>query len=246
MDMLWVPAGTFTMGSPTSEAGRGKRTKTEHNVTLTKGFYLGKYEVTQAQYEAVMTGSNPNSLSPTPSQWPGNPNRPVEKVSWDDAQVFLTRLNAQQAANLPAGWSYVLPTESQWEYACRAGTTTAYSWGPTIASSNANYNWDGAWNTGGLQANPRTSGNFRGQPLGLFRYARERLGVDRRLVPSGVSDRQPGDRPDRTGFGLVPGHTRWFLDRQRRDGTCVPPSASTRTPSSRNNSLGFRVGFQQQ
>ena len=56
-------------------------------------------------------------------------NRPVEMVSWDDAQVFLTRLNEQQANNLPAGWSYVLPTESQWEYACRAGTTTAYSMG---------------------------------------------------------------------------------------------------------------------
>ena len=135
IDMIWCPPGTFTMGSPTSEAGRGTD-ETEHNVTLTKGFYLGKYELTQAQYEAVMTG-NANSLSPTPSEWPGNPNRPVEKVSWDDVQVFLTRLNEQQAGNLPAGWSYVLPTESQWEYACRAGTTTAYSWGDSITASNA-------------------------------------------------------------------------------------------------------------
>ena len=69
--------------------------------------------------------------SATPSNWHGNPNRPVEMVSWEDAQVFLTRLNEQQADNLPTGWSYVLPTESQWEYACRAGTTTAYSWGMT-------------------------------------------------------------------------------------------------------------------
>ena len=88
----------------------------EHNVTLTKGFYLGKYEVTQAQYEAVMTGntetdSNGNVISATPSQWPNNPNRPVEKVSWDDIQVFLTRLNAQEAGNIPAGWAYVLPTK---------------------------------------------------------------------------------------------------------------------------------------
>ena len=128
MDMLWVPAGTFTMGSPTTEAGRQSDREDEHNVSLTKGFYLGKYEVTQAQYEAVMTG-NTDSLSATPSQWPNNPNRPVEKVSWADAQIFLTRLNAQQSANIPAGWAYVLPTESQWEYACRAGTTTAYSWG---------------------------------------------------------------------------------------------------------------------
>ena len=79
LEMLWVKPGTFEMGSPTTEAGRGSN-EAEHNVTLTKGFYLGKYEVTQAQYEAVMTG-NTNSLSATPSNWPNNPNRPVEKVS---------------------------------------------------------------------------------------------------------------------------------------------------------------------
>ena len=123
MDMIWCPPGTFTMGSPTTEAGRGTN-ETEHNVSLTHGFYLGKYEVTQAQYEAVMVG-NTNGLNVSGRT---TRSRPVEKVSWDDAQVFLTRLNAQQSANLPAGWAYV-PTESQWEYACRAGTTTAYSWG---------------------------------------------------------------------------------------------------------------------
>ena len=128
LEMLWVEPGTFTMGSPTTEAGRQSDREDEHNVTLTQGFYLGKYEVTQAQYEAVMTG-NTDGLNAKPSNWPNNPNRPVEKVSWADAQVFLTRLNAQQSANIPTGWAYVLPTESQWEYACRAGTNTMYSWG---------------------------------------------------------------------------------------------------------------------
>ena len=127
LEMIWVEPGTFTMGSPVTEEGR-RSDETEHNVTITEGFYLGKYEVTQAQYEAVMTG-NSEGLSTTPSHFSNNPNRPVERVSWDDAQVFLARLNEQQAGNLPAGWSYVLPTEAQWEYACRAGTTTAYSWG---------------------------------------------------------------------------------------------------------------------
>ena len=75
---------------------------------LQKGFYLGKYEVTQAQYEAVMTG-NTDGLSATPSQWPNNPNRPVEKVSWDDIQVFLTRLNAQEAGNIPEGGPMYCP-----------------------------------------------------------------------------------------------------------------------------------------
>ncbi|MEC8243615.1 MAG: SUMF1/EgtB/PvdO family nonheme iron enzyme [Verrucomicrobiota bacterium] len=145
MDLIWCPPGTFTMGSPTTEADRSTG-ETEHNVTLTKGFYLGKYEVTQAQYEAVMTG-NTNSLSPTPSNWPNNPNRPVEKVSWEDAQVFLTRLNEQQAGNLPSGWHYALPTEAQWEYACRAGTTSAYSWGNTLLKSKLNYNGSGVGKT---------------------------------------------------------------------------------------------------
>ena len=82
MEMIWVEPGSFTMGSPTTEAGRSTVTdrETEHNVTLTKGFYLGKYEVTQAQYEAVMTG-NSDGLSATPSNWPNNADRPVEKVS---------------------------------------------------------------------------------------------------------------------------------------------------------------------
>ena len=87
MEMLWVDPGTFTKGSPVTEAGRTTN-ETEHNVTLTRGFFLGKYEVTQAEYQAVMTG-NTNGLSATPSQYNGSPDRPVEKVSWNDIQIFL-------------------------------------------------------------------------------------------------------------------------------------------------------------
>ena len=82
-------------------------------------------------------------------------------VSWDDAQVFLTRLNEQQAGNLPAGWSYVLPTESQWEYACRAGTTTDVFMGDDIASTNANYNASGYSQT-------RDVGYYAANPWGFF------------------------------------------------------------------------------
>jgi formylglycine-generating enzyme required for sulfatase activity len=161
LQMLWVSPGTFTMGSPTNEAGRGADREDEHNVTLTKGFYLGKYEVTQAQYQAVMTG-NSNGLSATPSQYTGN-DRPVEKVSWDDVQVFLTRLNAaeQAAGRLPSGWQYVLPTESEWEYACRAGTITAYSWGNSIATANASYI------SSGLSQTPDV-GQYAANPWGFF------------------------------------------------------------------------------
>jgi formylglycine-generating enzyme required for sulfatase activity len=138
LEMIWVEPGTFMMGSPTTESGRST-SETQHQVTLTQGFYLGKYEVTQAQYAAVMTG-NSDGLSATPSYYSNNPNRPVEKVSWNDIQDFLARLNQSESTNIPTDWTYVLPTGAQWEYACRAGTTTAYSWGDSISSSNANYN----------------------------------------------------------------------------------------------------------
>jgi formylglycine-generating enzyme required for sulfatase activity len=235
LEMLWVEPGTFTMGSPTGEAGR-QSSETEHNVTLTKGFYLGKYEVTQAQYEAVMTG-NTNSLSATPSQYSGNPNRPVEKVSWDDVQIFLTRLNSaeQAAGRLPAGWSYVLPTESQWEYACRAGTTTAYSWGATIATSNANYN-----NTIGQTANV---GQYAANPWGFFdmhgnvwEWTADRYGT----YPTG----NPVIDPPGAASGS---------SRVQRGGSWYNVGTDLRSalryyyhPSTRIHSLGFRVGFQQQ
>ena len=91
------------MGSPTTEADR-QTDETQYQVTLTNGFYLGKYEVTQAQYETVMTG-NSEGLNAKPSQWSYNNSRPVQKVSWNDIQVFLSRLNDMEeaAGRLPAG-----------------------------------------------------------------------------------------------------------------------------------------------
>jgi formylglycine-generating enzyme required for sulfatase activity len=167
MEMIFCPPGTFMMGSPTSESGRGTD-ETQHQVTLTNGFYLGKYEVTQAQYQTVVNG-NSEGLSADPSQFKGR-NRPVEKVSWADAQVFLAQLNVieQSAGRLPTGWKYVLPTEAQWEYACRAGTTTAYSWGNDINSSQANYNWDGVAYDGNDSKQTVEVGQFSANPWGFF------------------------------------------------------------------------------
>jgi len=113
MEMIYIKPGRFTMGSPASEAGRGND-ETQHGVTITKGFYLGKYEVTQAQYQAV-TGANP-------STWK-EPNRPVECVSWNDATEFCNRLSQR------VGKQVRLPTEAEWEYACRAGSTTRFCFG---------------------------------------------------------------------------------------------------------------------
>ena len=124
MELIYVSPGAFTMGSPSSEAGRFND-ETQHQVTLTKGFWLGKYEVTQRQWRSVM-GNNS-------SRFKGE-DRPVETVSWDDCQKFIQKVNAR----LKCGAR--LPTEAEWEYACRAGTTTAYSWGNALNGDKANCN----------------------------------------------------------------------------------------------------------
>ena len=236
LQMLWVEPGTFTMGSPTTEAGRQSDREDEHNVTLTKGFYLGKYEVTQAQYEAVMTG-NTDSLSATPSEWPNNPNRPVEKVSWADAQIFLTRLNAQQSANIPAGWAYVLPTESQWEYACRAGTTTMYSWGNDINATRANYSVSGLSQT-------RDVGYYAANPLGFF----DMHGNVWEWTADWYQAAYPTGNPVVDPTGPASGSF-WVT----RGGAWSSVGSGLRSakrhnsaPSNRYDYLGFRVGFQQQ
>lgn len=108
LELIWCPPGTFWMGSEENEDGRGFAEKLRHRVTLTKGVWLGKYEVTQKQWKAVM-GSNPGKLV--------DDDFPVQQVSWEDCQEFLRRMNAQGA-----GGVFRLPTEAEWEYACRAGT----------------------------------------------------------------------------------------------------------------------------
>ena len=124
LEMVLVPAGKFVMGSPKKEDGRYDD-KTQHEVTLTKPFYMGKYAVTQEQWESVM-GNNPSYTK--------GAKLPVTDVSWKDCQEFIKKLNAK-----PNG-GYRLPTEAEWEFACRAGTTTAYSFGDKITPSDANYN----------------------------------------------------------------------------------------------------------
>jgi len=140
--MVWIPPGTFVMGSPTSEAQRGSD-ETQHTVTLTQGFYMGKYAVTQGEYLALM-GSNPSYFTTTDAYGgpiPPDLNRPVETVGWDDATSYCAHLTQQEQAvgRLPTGWVYRLPTESEREYACRAGTTTAFNFGSGIHGGMANF-----------------------------------------------------------------------------------------------------------
>ncbi len=114
LEMVSLPAGQFLMGSPDSDPDARDNEKPQHQVQV-NSFAIGKYPVTQAQYEAVM-GTNP-------SYFKNNPQNPVEKVSWNDAQAFCQKLSQI------TGKTYRLPTEAEWEYACRAGTTTRYYFG---------------------------------------------------------------------------------------------------------------------
>ena len=121
LEMVLIPAGKFMMGSPASQIGR-KSDETQYEVTLTKPFYMGKYEVTQEQWQAVM-GDNPSLAK--------GAKLPVNKLSWNDCQQFINKLNAK------SNGGYRLPTEAEWEYACRAGTITAYSYGDSLTKSDA-------------------------------------------------------------------------------------------------------------
>ena len=124
MKLVLIPKGTFMMGSPESEQGHQINNETQHEVTISKDYYLGVYEVTQAQYEKVI-GKNPSHFQ---GAVVGNENAdlPVDNVSWDDVVEFCKKLS-----DLPeekkAGRMYRLPTEAEWEYACRAGSKTASS-----------------------------------------------------------------------------------------------------------------------
>ena len=135
--------------------------ETEHNVTLTQRVLPWEIRGYPGPVRGGDDGGDRVILMPRP-ELAGNPHRPVEKVSWEDIQVFLTRLNAQEAGNIPAGWAYVLPTEAQWEYACRAGTTTAYSWGDSISASDAN------WNHGADANQTENVGQYSANPWGFF------------------------------------------------------------------------------
>lgn len=133
LEMIWVEAGSFTMGSGPEEADRNKAEGPVTRVTLSKGFWLGKTEVTQGQWAAVM-GENPSHFKDVGT------NAPVEHVSWIDAMEFCKKLNEREraAGRLPEGFEFTLPTEAQWEFAYRAGTIGEYPADPNAMAWHAN------------------------------------------------------------------------------------------------------------
>ncbi|MCP2731151.1 formylglycine-generating enzyme family protein [Limnofasciculus baicalensis] len=133
IEMVSIPNGTLMMGSLESESGHSSYESPQHQVTVPP-FFMGKYPVTQAQWRVVAGLPQVNrSLKPNPSYFKGD-NLPVEQISWYDAEEFCARLSNH------TGRSYRLPSESEWEYACRAGTTTPFHFGETITTELVNYN----------------------------------------------------------------------------------------------------------
>ncbi|MFV0600902.1 MAG: formylglycine-generating enzyme family protein [Brachymonas sp.] len=165
MVFVTVPAGSFTMGSPDNDREADSDEKPAHRVTISRPFQLGKFEVTQAQWEAVMGASpyvgarsNPFFDLPGMAERVRKPDNPVT-VSWNEAQEFLRRLNAEEG-----GQRYRLPTEAEWEYAARAGTTTAYSFG-NDRSQLGRHAWYGEDFTTG---SPHAVGQKLPNPWGLY------------------------------------------------------------------------------
>ncbi|MDE5105825.1 MAG: formylglycine-generating enzyme family protein, partial [Trichodesmium sp. St17_bin3_1_1] len=146
LEMVKIPGGRFIMGSPETEAERDDSEGPQHSVDVPE-FFMGKYVVTQAQWQAVM-GNNPSYFK--------GASRPVERVSWNDATAFCQKLSQI------TGKKYSLPSESQWEYACRAGTTTPFYFGETITSELVNY---------------RGSSTYADAPKGIYRKETTNVGI---------------------------------------------------------------------
>jgi sulfatase modifying factor 1 len=220
MELTWCPPGGYVRGEGDSA----------HQVILTKGFYLGKFEVTQEQYEKVM-GKNP-------SQFKGD-KLPVEMVSWNDAAAFCEELNKKERIlhgwKILRGWKFALPTEAQWEYACRAGTTTDYSWGNNITPQFANYGSSGLMKTVEV-------GSYKANPWGFFdmhgnvgEWTADWYGTYPRS--SVIDPRGPNDGSTRVIRGGSWPITGAYLRSAYRN---YPQ------PSIRPDTIGFRVGFHQQ
>ena len=157
LEMMGIPQGSFTMGSPKDELERETNEEPQRQVSV-NAFLMGKYAITQAQWRVVAyLPKVKGDLQPVPAQFKGA-NYPVEQVNWNDTVEFCARLSKQ------TGRSYRLPSEAEWEYACRAGTTTPFHFGETITTDLANYR-----GTDSEYQGETYSGSYGTGPKGIFR-----------------------------------------------------------------------------
>jgi formylglycine-generating enzyme required for sulfatase activity len=223
MEFVLIPAGEFLMGSPEADEDAYDDEKPQHRVTIGRPFYLGKYEVTQAQWRAVMGGN--------PSEFKGRPAHPVENVSWDDAQEFISRLNQKEGTN-----KYRLPTEAEWEYAARAGSTTVYSFGNDAAQLEQY-----AWWYGNSEEKTQPVGTKAPNAWGLY----DMHGNVWEWVRDWYEERYYSSSPSTDPQGPLSGS-----DRVNRGcswsggaGDCRSAIRLYDSPDTRGSNLGFRLAF---
>jgi sulfatase modifying factor 1 len=230
--MLPIEPGSFMMGSPSIEKER-EDDETQHQVTLTRAFWMSKTEVTQSQYESIM-GNNPSNFK--------GANNPVEMISWDDANKFCQTLTARErsAGPLPANEEYRLPTEAEWEYCCRAGTTTVFHYGDSLSSNQANFDGDfpyGGASEGIARDKTIAVASFKPNAWGLYdmpgniyEWCSDWYGN----YPSGAQTDPTGPQ---SGSSRVSRGGSWSNFAR----SCRSAYRSEITPSNRNRSIGFRL-----
>jgi len=229
----WCPAGSFMMGRKQPGSGspgqpppvsRGYN-DTLHKVTLTRGFWMLETQVTQAMWESIM-GNNPSHFK--------GAKLPVEKVSWNDSQEYIKKLNALLASTpgAPVGFKFTLPTEAQWEYACRAGTTTAYHFGDTLTNAQANFG--GGGQTTEVGKYPANAWGLRDMHGNVFEWCQDWLGN----YPGGDATDPKGDARGYSGLRVIRGGS-WNSDA----GSCRSADRNGSDPSSGTNSTGLRLSL---
>jgi len=223
--IAWVsiPAGTFTMGSPTSEVNRNDD-ETQHQVTLS-AFKMSKYEITFEQYDAFCEATGREK--PSDEGW-GRGNRPVINVSWDDANAFAEWMGCR------------LPTEAEWEYACRAGTTTPFNTGNNLTTAQANYNGNNPYNNnakGIYREKTLPVGSFAANAYGLFDMHGNVWEWCSDWYGDYSTSAQTNPKGPSSGWYRVSRGGSWDLSANR----CRTADRNGNTPGNRFNSLGFRL-----
>jgi len=230
LELVWVPPGEFLMGSPEDEADRDPDEGPRTRVTFTRGFWMGKYEVTQAQWERIM-GGNPSHFRASAAR------APVENVTWEEAMEFCRRLTAHERASnrLPAGTGFTLPTEPQWEYACRAGSGAAFFAEP-VAIGWFRENSNGATHPVGLKrANAWGLHDMHGN---VWEWCRERTpDQDTPVLPGGHVQDWAGPA---TGPFVAKRGGSWRNDLRG----CRAANRTVDPPDYRSHNVGFRVVLQ--
>ena len=220
----WCPPGTFMMGSPESELENERLRidfEAQYQVTVSRGFWMLETQVTQAMWESVM-GSNPSHFRGV--------RLPVETVSWDDSQEYIKVLNDLNVA--PAGFKFSLPTEAQWEYACRAGTTTAFHFGDTLDAGKANFVVSSLRKTSVVDSYPANAWGLYGMHGNVREWCLDRQGN----YPSGAVTDPTGVASDSHQYRVLRGGGWANVDSQ-----CRSAHRSGYVPWGKGDSIGLRL-----